>query len=223
METIIKIIKFLFELRRAGCNPLLVGIRFLWYLLVFKKKIIAHQKVRIKGKDIRNINMSKQDRLYIGTSYVGFLDKSDRTLIHIRGIMEIHGTVKIGRGARVDVCPTGILKLENNVMINAFTLIVCAEQITIGERTGIGWKCQILDCDFHEVSIGKIKMQKSLPINIGKHVLIGNNSSINKGVNVPDNVIISSDCVITRSIKNPQSLVHIVQTLVENERPINWV
>ena len=196
-----KIIK---DLRKAGCNLFLVGLRFVYIYLFYGKKIIAHQKTVITG--IRNIEMNRDSVLLIGTDYRGFLTRYDRTLLNIRGTLVITGTVHINQGARIDVGVGGILELKNGVNINAFTKVICANKISIGENTGISWDCQIMDDDFHRLAFWGEK-QNDNTITLGKNVWVGCRTAIYKGVTIADGCMIASDTIIKRKFNNPDSII----------------
>lgn len=199
MKTIIKkILRKRSEFKKAGCNLFIVAIRFLYYYLLFNKKIIAHQRTFIRG--IRNIKMSATSVLYIGCSYRGFLTKKDYTLINVKGSLIINGKVSISQGVRIDVDKKGVLELNNNVGINSFTLIICADKISLGEGSSIGWQCKFLDSNFHENKFMGGKYLTS-PIQIGKNVWIANNVSVCKGVFIADGCKIQEHSILDRSFK----------------------
>jgi acetyltransferase-like isoleucine patch superfamily enzyme len=199
-----KIMKKIYELREAECNLFLVFVRFLYYYLFFGRKILAHQKTRIRG--IRNIEMFKDSWLYIGIRYRGFLTPNDWTLINVKGILILDGDVNIFRGARIDVDKHGVLKLGDKVGINSFTKIICANNIVIGEGTSIGWDCQILDTNFH--SSGFMKgTSTGFPVTIGKNVFIGHHTMIENGAFIADGCSIRQNSIIEEKFTEPNKLI----------------
>lgn len=193
------------EMRKADCNLFIVFMKFVYYYLFFEKKIIAFQGTRIRH--IKNIKMSKDSILFVGISYRGFLDKSDKTVLNIRGSLELGKRVNIARGARITVCEGGRLILKNGCSINSFTKITCTKQITIDEGTGIGWDCEIMDGDLHKIWFGKIIFPDSKEIYIGKHVLVTKKVLIQKGVSIADGCIISAGSILTGKIKKTHCMV----------------
>ena len=207
MKTKDKIQKFwkkIPDLRKAGCNLVIVLLRYLYYYVRFRKEIIAHQKTTING--IKKIEMASGSRLEIGTRYRGILKKSDETLINVRGTLKINGRVSISRGVIIDVDEKGILELEDGVVINSFTMIVCADKTIIGEGTEIGWGCHFLDSDFHESSFMGGKFLSS-PIIIGKNVRIGHHVHIEKGVFIADRCKIRQNSIIDRCFTEPGCMI----------------
>ncbi len=145
--------------------------------------------------------MDKNSKLCIGIKYRGFLTKKDITLINVKGKLKINGTVSINRGARIDVCPGGILELNDGVEINSFTKIICKESIFIGEKTAIGWDSQILDTDFHLIEYSGRVSELSSPIFIGNNVWISCKVSIYKGVKIADRSVISANAILFSNFK----------------------
>lgn len=80
---------------------------------------------------------------------------------------------------------------------------ICAQTaVTIGNGTLIGANCTIIDTNFHPIKSQKRRYDKknikSKPITIGRNVFIGMNSTILKGVTIPDNTVIPAGSVVRR-------------------------
>jgi acetyltransferase-like isoleucine patch superfamily enzyme len=175
-------------------------------------RIIAHQRAMIKG--VRRIKASKVSILYVGIYYRGFLTRYDCTLLRIRGTLKIDGRVHFDRGARIDITPTGTLKMASNITINSFTTIICENKISFGENSGISWGSQMLDTDFHYVTYPGRK-ERSPDIVIGKNVMIGCQVCIYKGVHITDGCFVASSSLIKKDINNPGTLVVMDSSLRE--------
>ena len=197
--------KKLTEYREADCNLFVLTLRFVYYYLVFGKKIIAHQKAIIIGAENIEV-LSKGSVLYVGVSYRGFLSGKDKTLLRIRGTLKIDGRVHFDRGSRIDITPTGILEMSDNSTINSFTIIICENRISMGENSGISWNGQIMDTDFHKITYPGRKERNS-DIIIGKQVMISCRSSVYKGVHIPDGCVVAADSSIKKDIKTPHTLI----------------
>ncbi len=83
--------------------------------------------------------------------------------------------------------------------------ICCREEISIGDHTIIGGNCKIWDTDFHPTSIEQRTIDinsnaKTSPIHIGKHVFIGADSTIMKGVNIGDFSVVGAGSVVRTNI-----------------------
>lgn len=84
--------------------------------------------------------------------------------------------------------------------------IVCVKKIEIGEFSGLGANSKVVDTDFHPIDPILRRNQKSIldansmPVKIGRDVLIGANSLILKGVTIGDGVFVGANSVVIKSI-----------------------
>lgn len=108
------------------------------------------------------------------------------------------------RGMKLYAGPGANISFGNNSGAST-SKIIAYSGIYIGEGSLIGAGCLICDSDMHEVPLGSDKPVKSAPIRIGKHVFIGANCTILKGVNIGDGAVIGAGAVVTGDIP-PASL-----------------
>lgn len=95
--------------------------------------------------------------------------------------------------------------INDGTMINNSVIIIGAgEGISIGENVLIGYNCEIIDSDFHDLSPNPEKRKngniKTKKVVIENNVFIGNNCSILKGVTIGENSVIANSSVVVRSI-----------------------
>ena len=88
------------------------------------------------------------------------------------------------------------LSIGNGVSIGDRTEIHVGKEVVIGDGTLIAWDCCIMDRDYH--SIGTEEIMK--PVHIGKHVWIGCNAIILKGVTIGDGAVVAAGAVVTKDI-----------------------
>lgn len=181
-----------------------IWFRHLWLRLTTKQNIVSGGHVSLSGK------IDVKGRLMIGMDNIILSLPKTSTWIKTAGDFMCNGIVNIHRGCRIEVAEGAKLEL-NNCFINNNCLILCQHGISIGVDTAIGWNTQILDEDFHEVvrcerdvlrGGGDIRQE----INIGKHVLIGNNCYIYKGVTIADGCVVASNSVVKKSLLKPNTL-----------------
>lgn len=178
----------------------------LYYKVCKGKNLLLYPHTIINGLP----NLLIKGRLLVGLDAAGFSLPSDITMLSINGSLTSHGVNRISRGCRVEVGIGAKLEL-NNCFINSDVRIIFTQQIIIGDDSAIGWGTQICDNDFHVVTyangLNVYRGRSQLPINIGKHVLIGNNCSIYKGSSIADGCVIASNSVVKHSIQEKNVLV----------------
>jgi UDP-3-O-[3-hydroxymyristoyl] glucosamine N-acyltransferase len=103
------------------------------------------------------------------------------------------------RGMNLYAGPGAIIQFDKNSGASTSRIISYAG-IHIGEGSLIGAGCLICDSDMHEVPLGAQNSVNSAPIHIGKHVFIGANSIILKGVIIGDGAVIGAGAVVTGDI-----------------------
>lgn len=111
-----------------------------------------------------------------------------------------HATVNCGNFSfhqcHVSVSGYAVLTLGNSSFMNHGGRLYCAQSITIGDNTFIGFDVEIRDTDHHTL----VGSQKTAPIYIGNHVWIGSKAIILKGVTIGDNAVIAAGSVVTKDV-----------------------
>lgn len=183
----------------------------------------AQMIIKTKEKDLlvaRNfrfvtdgtLSVAKGGRYRFGTGFYGFMDGRERSLIRVRGTLKLLGSVGVGSGAKWDIGSEATLTVGGGTHFSPNTLIIAANQITIGTGCTIAWDVQIIDADFHAHGpVGRLDelhhSQFTAPITIGNRVWIGSNTKIYKGVSIADGCIIAGGSVVNKSIDAPNSLI----------------
>lgn len=124
--------------------------------------------------------------------------KNNRVLINVSGKLIFTGSVRFGVGVSLRVEKQGILQMGNNILINYNSKLICYDKITIGDDCNIAWDVQILDTDLHFIENIETNFipSRTSPVEIGKHIWIGNRVSIQKGTKIPDYCIIASGSLV---------------------------
>ena len=187
----------LFEL---DTNKITTMGRYLYYRLR-GKRIIAHSGARIEGV----CRISTYGNLYLGTSYVGFSHRGDLTYVNVRGSLVVKSVFLIGRGCRVDIGPDATCELGSGY-INVNTRLVIMHGLRIGRNVAIGWDCEFLDEDFHEIR-WEGKKSRANEIEIGDHVWIGSSVRVLKGVRIGNNSVVAAGSVVTKSFPEENVLI----------------
>ena len=155
--------------------------------------IIVHPNTRITGGGWLSISGT----LTVGVSIRLLMHPSDRTIVDLHGDLCTRGDVSIGKGCRIWVGEGARCELED-CYISGNTLAFIRHGLTIGAGSAISWGCQFLDDDWNTVHYPNQRV-KPPQITIGRHVWIGSNVSLLKGVSVGDGCVVASGSVLTRS------------------------
>lgn len=180
------------------------------------KKIFAHHNTQIKG--IKNIQVN--GHLTIGKEYVGFLDGNERTLLNIKGKLIINGTVSIGKGCRLDIGKNAICTL-NSCTINCETRLIIMHNLTVGKKSTISWRCELLDEDFHEIDYEGKKFKPS-GITIGEYVWVGCYTRFLKGSAVGSDSVVASGAVVTEDYSEKKKILLAGSPAKVIKTDINW-
>lgn len=108
----------------------------------------------------------------------------------------------------------------NNVNINNAFSAVSELKITIKDNVLIGYNCNIIDSNFHDLEIKNRHNTDPEPkeVLIENNVFIGNNVTILKGVTIGRNSVIATGSIVTKSF--PENVViggcpaKVIRTLV---------
>lgn len=98
---------------------------------------------------------------------------------------------------------------EDTWINNNVTIISESAGISIGARCLIGYSVEIIDSDFHAISLKDRCVgtpHKSKKVTIGNDVFIGSNVKILKGVNIGDAAVIANGSIVTKDV--PASTVY---------------
>ncbi len=179
---------------------------------------------KTKGRIILNVP-PRMGLVKIGPHGLGTQDiKYSRTIWDVSGTLVINGEVSIGRGSRICIDNEAILTLGNGFIITGLSTIICQKAITFGDDSLLSWDIQIMDTDFHRIiDTNGDTINSPRPIHIGNHVWIGCRTTILKGVSVADDVVISANSTITKSITDAHCVVGgIGNNVAVLKKEISW-
>jgi acetyltransferase-like isoleucine patch superfamily enzyme len=117
------------------------------------------------------------------------------------------GELHVGKGftlignihrCSLGIYPGAVLRIGDNVVINNGTIISTRLRIEIGDGTGIGYHCLLMDSDGHPLVPGEPINEG--PITIGKHVWIASKVSILQGVTIGDFAVVATGAVVTKDV-----------------------
>jgi acetyltransferase-like isoleucine patch superfamily enzyme len=153
--------------------------------------LLTKSKIQIRGVGNKILicgNISRADILIVGTNNQIILE--DRTNLFNSRIVLRGNNCKIQIG-------------ENSTFGNGLYMVCMGNknEITIGENCMFADNIDLWNTDSHAIknSDGQI-INSSKPVNIGKNVWIGKNSTILKGTHVGDGVVVGMNSTITKNL-----------------------
>lgn len=156
---------------------------------------------KMQGKIVLNVP-PRLGLVKIGPHGLGTQDvRYSRTMWEVSGVLVVNGKASIGRGSRISIGNNAILTLGDNFGITGRSSIVCQKEITFGDDCLLSWDILIMDTDFHHImNMNGEVVNQPRPIHIGNHVWIGCRNTILKGVTISDDVIVSANSTLTKSV-----------------------
>ncbi len=151
---------------------------------------------------VERIEVAPGGALRVGLGSFGLTSSDDTSVIRIRegATFACAGTVSLQRGIRV-VVDGGRLTIGHGTSINGLgTKILCKQAVSIGAFCSISWDVQVLDNDFHTMTVGGAEQPSTAPVVIGDHVWIGTRALVLKGVTIGDGAVIAAGAVVTRDV-----------------------
>ena len=172
------------------------------YFRLNRKNIISSDHVTIYGLE----NITTKGCLEVGMLFVGFVDRHDRTLLNVRGKLEIRDRFSLGKGCRIDIGP-GASASFGKGYVTANSVFSIMHGLTVGDDCAIAWGCQFLDDDFHEIHYQGKRREQDPRIVIGSHVWIGSNVSVLKGSVIPDGCVVASGSLVRSKFTEKNALI----------------
>lgn len=189
----------------------------------YKLPIKANWKTKIKLFPGGMLTVDGKLNIGVVPTFFGYATSlCDKTVIVVEknGSLHIGNNVKIYPGVKILVGENAKVTLENNCGLNANTILIAKNSISIGKYSWISWNGQILDSDMHSVIQNGIESDFTKPVRIGNNVWIGNGVTVLKGVTVNDGAIVAACSVVTKDVP-PRSLVAgIPSKVIKNE--VTW-
>lgn len=141
--------------------------------------------------------------------------KNVRITVAKKGSLFIGNQVKIDEGAIVCSYGNGTLSLSDNVAIGRNNLLICHQEIAIGEGTILAPNVMIYDHDhiFSPEHGVERKQYKTAPVVIGKNCWIGANTVILRGTTIGDNCVIAAGSVIKGTFEEGSLIIQKRETI----------
>ena len=148
------------------------------------------------------ITVSEGGALRIGLGSFGLSSEDDTSVVRVREGASLHceGVVSLQRGVRV-VVDGGRLTIGHGTNVNGVgTKILCAQGITIGAFCTFSWDVQVLDNDFHAITVDGVERPSAAPVVIGDRVWVGTRAVVLKGVTIGDGAVVAAGAVVSKDV-----------------------
>lgn len=165
-------------------------------------------KLFLIEKDIRKkVTMIGEDQAFQTTSRVNLFAGSTKLDVELHDHCDMFGIINTYAGGKV--------VMHEWSKIGPGSTITAVNRVEIGDNTAISYGVEIIDNNNHPVNPqdrlymrhtphGSKERQPqysaNAPIIIGKNVLVGSHSRIQKGVIIGDNAIIAANSVVTHDV-----------------------
>ncbi|MBI1757717.1 MAG: acyltransferase [Actinobacteria bacterium] len=182
-----------------------------FYVGVLRHRLLARRAVWIGSPTVldgaERIVLTNGGALRVGLGPFGLTSTHDRSVIRVRpgARFEVAGVVSLQRGVRV-VVDSGELVIGHGSNVNGLTKILVATSVRIGRDCTFSWDVQVLDNDFHTLTVNGQPKPATAPIVIGDRVWVGTRAVILKGVTIGDGAVVAAGAVVTRDVP-PNAIV----------------
>jgi tetrahydrodipicolinate N-acetyltransferase len=188
--------------RETSARAFVAGLR---YPLAHRQPIWIGSRTVLDGAE--RVEFAPGAALRIGLGPFGLSSEHDTSVVRIRpeGRLRCDGAVSLQRGVRV-VVDGGLLSIGHGTNVNGFAKILVRERVSIGAGCTLSWDSQILDNDFHPITVGGVEQPVTAPVVLGDHVWVGTAAIILKGVTIGDGSVVAAGAVVTKDVP-PKSIV----------------
>jgi acetyltransferase-like isoleucine patch superfamily enzyme len=173
---------------------------------VLRHRVLARRPIWIGSPTVldgaERISFGPQGVLLIGLGSFGLTNTADTTTVRVRpgASMHVDGRVALQRGLRI-VVDSGRLTIGAGTNVNGLgTKILVAKSVTIGAGCTFSWDVQLLDNDFHAMTVGGVQQPSAAPIVIGDRVWVGTRAIVLKGVTIGDGAIVAAGAIVTKDV-----------------------
>jgi acetyltransferase-like isoleucine patch superfamily enzyme len=178
---------------------------------VLRHRILARRDIWIGSPTVLDgadrVQLADGAHLRIGLGPFGASSRHDVSVVRVRegAAFACHGMVSLQRGVRV-VVDGGTLRIGHATNVNGFTKIFCREGVTIGAECTLSWDVQVMDTDFHAMTVDGEQKPMTAPVTIGDRVWIGTGAKVMKGVTIGDGAVVAAGAVVVSDVP-PHTIV----------------
>ncbi|HSP37554.1 MAG TPA: acyltransferase [Frankiaceae bacterium] len=186
----------------TSLRSFVAGLR---YPLVHGQSIWVGSRTVLDGRE--RIEVAGGGSLRVGMGDFGLTSHNDASLIRVRpnARFRCEGVVSLQRGVRI-VVDAGELVIGHGTNLNGLSKVLVAQSVRIGADCTLSWDCQILDHDFHAITVDGVERPSAAPVVLGDRVWVGTGALILKGVTIGSDAVVAAGAVVTRDVE-PHTVV----------------
>lgn len=192
-------------LRNRPIKTIIFNFKVLPFRQAIRLPIFIYSKTifrNLSGNIIIDCESVYPNMIKLGADWWYPATSKPQVMWSIYGTLIFNGPISFPQGTYIHVARNGVLQFGGKgTFIGTNTKIMCFDHIEIGDKAEITWDCQIYDTSFHYVDTDEKIERLTAPIKIGNNVWIGNNTTITKGVRIPDYSIIASHSLVNKSLE----------------------
>ena len=173
---------------------------------VLRHRVLRRRAIWIGSRTVldgaERVRVRDGGALRIGLGPFGLTSEHDTSVVRVRPGAELvcDGVVSLQRGIRV-VVDGGRLTIGHGTNVNGLgTRLLCAQEVTIGAHCTFSWDVQVLDNDFHAITVDGVERPSVAPVRIGDRVWVGTRAVVLKGVTIGDGAVVAAGAVVTSDV-----------------------
>jgi acetyltransferase-like isoleucine patch superfamily enzyme len=172
---------------------------------VLRHRLLARRNIWLGSRTVldgaERITVRPGGALRIGLGPFGLTSEHDVSVVRVRPAARfvVEGVVSLQRGVRI-VVDSGELQIGHGTNVNGLSKILVAESVRIGSECTVSWDVQILDNDFHTITVDGRTGATKAPVLIGDRVWIGTRAVILKGVEIGAGAVVAAGAVVSRDV-----------------------
>lgn len=168
----------------------------LYYSAKFRLPFLISRGSIVSVKKGAQIVTTDKARLFLGFHTInnqGAILQLDKN-----STLNIKGSVNMFSNSKVVVMENACLSIGQRTFFNEGVRVQCRKKISIGDDCAFSWGGLIVDSDFHGIYITGEVMNHDEPVEIGDRVWLGAKSTIQKGAQIENDVIIGSHSLVLK-------------------------
>lgn len=191
-------------------KTLLINFKYFTFKEAIKLPIFVSHKVKLKeisGKVIIDTEI-RTGMIKFGFETIDiFHPKTLKSIWKVSGTIIFKGRAVLKNGTKINVSQGAVLIIEDNLLVNNNTSIVCNEKVTFRKNVLISWDCLIMDTDFHKIYDNNNQIiNPNKEIIISENVWIGCRSTILKGSIIGPNNVIAANSLVSGMLQESNNI-----------------